>query len=169
MPYRCEYYTLLYVTVQVRYGTVHCTHQRIITAQSLIGIAPASRVANAFSRVAVFSSQIAARCSTRQKFSLAIVQRNKMGVEGLHCVVTGGSGFVGSRLVEMLVERGAASVKSFDLAGAPEFSKPDPKVTFVQGNITDPKVGVELRQRGSAQWPLCRDSAGIARWIGRRC
>ena len=30
-----------------------------------------------------------------------------MGVEGLHCVVTGGSGFVGQRLVEMLVERGA--------------------------------------------------------------
>lgn len=30
-----------------------------------------------------------------------------MGVEGLNCVVTGGSGFVGQRLVEMLVERGA--------------------------------------------------------------
>lgn len=30
-----------------------------------------------------------------------------MGVEGLKCAVTGGNGFVGRRLVEMLVERGA--------------------------------------------------------------
>jgi nucleoside-diphosphate-sugar epimerase len=77
-----------------------------------------------------------------------------MGIQGLHCVVTGGSGFVGSRLVEMLVERGAASVKSFDLAGAPEFSKLDPKVTFVQGDIVDPKVcNRSLLQANSAGIP----------------
>jgi nucleoside-diphosphate-sugar epimerase len=33
------------------------------------------------------------------------------------CVVTGGSGFVGQRLVEMLLERGAEKVVSFDIAG----------------------------------------------------
>ncbi len=32
-----------------------------------------------------------------------------------HCVVTGGNGLVGSRLVEMLAERGARSVLSLDL------------------------------------------------------
>ena len=35
------------------------------------------------------------------------------------CVVTGGSGFVGQRLVEMLVERGAKKVISFDIAPKP--------------------------------------------------
>jgi hypothetical protein len=33
-----------------------------------------------------------------------------------HCVVTGGNGLVGARLVTMLVERGAKSVVSLDLA-----------------------------------------------------
>ena len=36
--------------------------------------------------------------------------------KGLRCLVTGGSGFVGQRLVEMLVERGATRVISFDIA-----------------------------------------------------
>lgn len=31
------------------------------------------------------------------------------------CVVTGGTGFVGQRLIEMLVERGAEKVISFDI------------------------------------------------------
>ena len=35
------------------------------------------------------------------------------------CVVTGGSGFVGQRLVEMLVERGAKRVVSFDIVPHP--------------------------------------------------
>lgn len=42
-----------------------------------------------------------------------------MGVEGISCVVTGGSGLVGRRLVEMLVEAGAARVVSFDIAPKP--------------------------------------------------
>lgn len=42
-----------------------------------------------------------------------------MGVEGVNCVVTGGSGFCGQRLVEMLVERGASRVVSFDIAPKP--------------------------------------------------
>ena len=35
------------------------------------------------------------------------------------CVVTGGTGFVGQRLVEMLVERGAERVVSFDIVPPP--------------------------------------------------
>ena len=38
----------------------------------------------------------------------------------LRCLVTGGSGFVGQRLVEMLVERGAKRVVSFDIAPKPK-------------------------------------------------
>ncbi len=37
---------------------------------------------------------------------------NMSGVQGLRCVVPGGSGLVGRQLVEMLVQRGAASVVS---------------------------------------------------------
>ncbi len=36
-----------------------------------------------------------------------------------NCVVTGASGFVGQRLVEMLVERGAKRVVAFDIAPKP--------------------------------------------------
>ncbi len=33
------------------------------------------------------------------------------------CLVTGGSGFVGQRLTEMLLERGAQRVVSLDISG----------------------------------------------------
>ncbi|KAJ8905323.1 hypothetical protein NDN08_001830 [Rhodosorus marinus] len=56
-------------------------------------------------------------------------------MDGLKCVVTGGSGFVGWRLVEMLVERGAREVISFDISPQPEQAVPNPKVKFVQGDI----------------------------------
>ena len=36
-----------------------------------------------------------------------------------NCVVTGGTGFVGRRLVEMLVERGAEKVVAFDISPKP--------------------------------------------------
>jgi len=52
--------------------------------------------------------------------------------------VTGGSGFVGQRLVEMLVERGAERVVSFDIAPAPPGALQDPRVEYVQGDITSP-------------------------------
>ena len=38
-----------------------------------------------------------------------------MGIDGLCCAVTGGSGFVGRRLVELLLLRGAKKVISFDI------------------------------------------------------
>jgi nucleoside-diphosphate-sugar epimerase len=52
------------------------------------------------------------------------------------CVVTGGSGFVGQRLVEMLVERGCQRVISFDIAPKPKDASSDPKITYIQGDIT---------------------------------
>lgn len=53
------------------------------------------------------------------------------------CVVTGGSGFVGQRLVEMLVDLGAEEVVSFDLAPMPRDARQDPKIKYVQADITD--------------------------------
>ncbi len=51
-------------------------------------------------------------------------------------LVTGSSGFVGQRLVEMLVERGAQRVVAFDI-GAPPEPFTQPQVETVQGDITD--------------------------------
>lgn len=53
-----------------------------------------------------------------------------------NCVVTGGSGFVGQRLVEMLVERGAARVVSFDIAPPPRDALDDARVEYVVGDIS---------------------------------
>jgi nucleoside-diphosphate-sugar epimerase len=51
-------------------------------------------------------------------------------------VVTGSSGFVGQRLVEMLVERGAQRVVAFDISDPPTpFTQPE--VETVRGDITD--------------------------------
>ena len=44
------------------------------------------------------------------------------------CAVTGGSGFVGQRLVEMLVERGAEHVVSFDILPMPPKAWQDPRI-----------------------------------------
>ncbi|CAM9262091.1 unnamed protein product [Ectocarpus fasciculatus] len=52
-------------------------------------------------------------------------------------LVTGGSGFVGQRLVEMLVERGAARVISFDIAPKPKDAIENPVIEYVQGDIMD--------------------------------
>ena len=52
-------------------------------------------------------------------------------------IVTGGSGFVGQRLVELLVERGASLVVSFDIAPPPHDAIQTPRVRYVQGDISD--------------------------------
>eukprot|EP00611_Tribonema_gayanum_P031056 TRINITY_DN8833_c0_g1_i1.p1 TRINITY_DN8833_c0_g1~~TRINITY_DN8833_c0_g1_i1.p1 ORF type:complete len:366 (-),score=106.07 TRINITY_DN8833_c0_g1_i1:422-1489(-) len=59
------------------------------------------------------------------------------GVAGIKAVVTGGSGFVGQRLVELLVERGAAKVVSFDVAAKPKDAINDERIVYVKGDITD--------------------------------
>jgi nucleoside-diphosphate-sugar epimerase len=53
------------------------------------------------------------------------------------CLVTGGSGFVGQRLVEMLVERGAEHVVSFDIAPPPKDASNDARIEYIQGDITN--------------------------------
>ena len=69
--------------------------------------------------------------------SFAAPLAGAMGVEGLNCVVTGGSGLVGRRLVEMLLERGARRVVSFDIAAAPADAVQDKRCVYVQGDLTD--------------------------------
>eukprot|EP00638_Chattonella_subsalsa_P000021 CAMPEP_0117742988 /NCGR_PEP_ID=MMETSP0947-20121206/5860_1 /TAXON_ID=44440 /ORGANISM="Chattonella subsalsa, Strain CCMP2191" /LENGTH=285 /DNA_ID=CAMNT_0005559589 /DNA_START=93 /DNA_END=947 /DNA_ORIENTATION=- len=58
-----------------------------------------------------------------------------MAVKGINAVVTGGSGFVGQRLVEMLVERGAKKVVSFDIAPKPKDALEDARIVYMQGNL----------------------------------
>jgi len=65
-----------------------------------------------------------------------ILQIQKMGVDGINAVVTGGSGFVGQRLVEMLLERGAKKVVSFDIAPKPKDALTDSRIVYVQGDLT---------------------------------
>ena len=57
------------------------------------------------------------------------------------CVVTGGTGFVGQRLVEMLIERGAEKVISLDIVPKPEGAWSHPKIEWRVCDVTD-KVGV---------------------------
>lgn len=59
-------------------------------------------------------------------------QQKKMGVEQTTCVVTGGFGLVGRRLVEMLVERGAKRVVSFDIASKPSDAMEHPAIVYQQ-------------------------------------
>ena len=54
------------------------------------------------------------------------------------CVVTGGMGFVGRRLVEMLVERGAERVVAFDIAPKPADAGDDGRIVWMQGDLTNP-------------------------------
>ena len=52
-------------------------------------------------------------------------------------LVTGGCGFVGMRLVEMLVERGAEYVCAFDIAPRPANSMDSDVINWVQGDLTN--------------------------------
>jgi nucleoside-diphosphate-sugar epimerase len=52
-------------------------------------------------------------------------------------MVTGGTGFVGMRLVEMLVQRGAEHVVSFDIVPPPAEAWRHPAIVWKTGDITD--------------------------------
>lgn len=55
----------------------------------------------------------------------------------ISALVTGGSGFVGQRLVEMLVERGCKRVVSFDIAPKPKGALEVPQIEYVQGDLSN--------------------------------
>jgi nucleoside-diphosphate-sugar epimerase len=57
-------------------------------------------------------------------------------------------GFVGRRLVEMLVERGAERVVAFDIAPRPADAPDDDRIVWMQGDLTNP-ADVEKACRGS--------------------
>lgn len=52
-------------------------------------------------------------------------------------MVTGGTGFVGTRLVEMLVERGAERVISYDIVPRPADAWDHPAIEWVVGDVCD--------------------------------
>jgi nucleoside-diphosphate-sugar epimerase len=84
-----------------------------------------------------------------------------MSVEGLNCMVTGGSGLVGRRLVEMLVQRGATEVVSFDINDP----NPDPelefltpmekqKVKYFKGDLTKPEDVIKATEGADCVWHI---------------
>lgn len=68
------------------------------------------------------------------------------------CVVTGGTGFVGQRLVEMLVERGAEKVISVDIVPPPAGAWTDPRITWVVGDITDEALLAKVFHGADCVW-----------------
>ncbi len=73
-------------------------------------------------------------------------------VDGLVCVVTGGCGFVGHRLCEMLLERGALEVVSFDVSPPPSWAKEDNGIKYVTGDITDFNAVSDVCQKADCVW-----------------
>jgi len=76
----------------------------------------------------------------------------KHGKAPARCVVTGGTGFVGQRLVEMLVERGAERVVSFDIVPSSEGVLKHKAVEYVVGDITDADAVSKAVEGADAVW-----------------
>ena len=68
------------------------------------------------------------------------------------CVVTGGTGFVGARLVEMLVERGARVVRCLDIVPPPPTAWKDPRIEYVVGDICDEDVMDRIVEGAGCVW-----------------
>lgn len=68
------------------------------------------------------------------------------------CFVTGGTGFVGQRLVEMLVQRGADRVVSFDIVPKPASAWDDPRIEWIVGDITDADALYEAMHGADCVW-----------------
>lgn len=78
------------------------------------------------------------------------------------CIVTGGSGFVGRRLVEMLVERGSELVIAMDVAPAPSDAEDNDKIKWLQGDLSKPS-DVDIAFRAC---PGCEMIYHIAALVG---
>ncbi|OQR95626.1 reductase with NAD or NADP as acceptor [Thraustotheca clavata] len=71
------------------------------------------------------------------------------------CVVTGGTGFVGQRVVEMLVERGASKVISFDIVPKPvEGFWEHENIEYVVGDIADRDAVFNVCKGADCVWHL---------------
>eukprot|EP00658_Telonema_sp_P-2_P017348 TRINITY_DN1672_c0_g1_i9.p2 TRINITY_DN1672_c0_g1~~TRINITY_DN1672_c0_g1_i9.p2 ORF type:complete len:159 (-),score=38.47 TRINITY_DN1672_c0_g1_i9:139-615(-) len=69
-------------------------------------------------------------------------------------VVTGGSGFVGQRLCEMLLERGASHVTSFDILDPPKDRVEHPKIKYVQGDLRDAQSVSDAIEGADCVWHI---------------
>jgi len=71
-----------------------------------------------------------------------------------NCVVTGGTGLVGQRLVEMLVQRGASRVVSFDIVPKPDRAWEHPNIDYMVGDITDKESVMRACEGADCVWHL---------------
>jgi nucleoside-diphosphate-sugar epimerase len=76
----------------------------------------------------------------------------KFGPVPKRCVVTGGLGFVGQRLVETLVERGAEKVVSFDIVPAAANVWKHPAIEYVTADLRDLDAVVEAFKGADCVW-----------------
>jgi nucleoside-diphosphate-sugar epimerase len=92
-------------------------------------------------RIRVLWSFVALLYTVIASSSSIPLRRDNMSKPGFDvpktCCVTGGSGFVGQRLVEMLIERGAERVVSFDIAPKTKSALENPKIVYMQGDLTN--------------------------------
>ena len=70
------------------------------------------------------------------------------------CVVTGGTGFVGSRLVEMLVERGAKKVRVLDVVPPGPLCWQDPRIEYTVGSICDAELVAKVVDGTDCVWHM---------------
>jgi len=79
-------------------------------------------------------------------------ESGKYGPVPKKCVVTGGLGFVGQRLVETLVERGAEKVVSFDIVPPPANVCKSPAVEYVTGDLCDLEAVTKAFEGAECVW-----------------